>query len=148
MKVKTRQRKLPVTTEPKSKVKGGKSANPQTTANLIRRFHVLIKRRAQLEKKKASAENARELRGIEDEIHDMGGLEAYQKMSSIGQSEDRGGGSEKVFVEWLKELGAQRESKERHCRLRCVHLVRSSEVYSYEINITLCTQSKCICGCV
>jgi 25S rRNA (adenine2142-N1)-methyltransferase len=35
----------------------------------------------------------------------MGGLEAYQRMSAIGQGEDRGGGTEKVLIEWLKELG-------------------------------------------
>lgn len=50
----------------------------------------------------------------------MGGLEAYQAMSSIGQGEDRGGGSEKVFVAWLKELGVQKEMAARKAKLRCV----------------------------
>jgi len=46
----------------------------------------------------------------------MGGLEAYQRMSAIGQGKDRGGGSEKVLVEWLHELGfgkGKGKSKER-----------------------------------
>ena len=42
---------------------------------------------------------------IETEIESMGGLEAYQNMSSIGQGKDRGGGSETVLIGWMKELG-------------------------------------------
>lgn len=34
----------------------------------------------------------------------MGGLELYQDMSATGQRKDRGGGSEKVLIGWLKEL--------------------------------------------
>lgn len=68
----------------------------------------------------ASSENANLLKEVEDEIQRMGGLEAYQAMSSIGQGDDRGGGSEKVFVAWLKELGVQKEMAARKAKLRCV----------------------------
>lgn len=120
MKTKTRQRKPPITSQAKTTKGPSSSASPHTTASLIRRFHVLLKRRAQLEKRKASSENANLLKEVEDEIQRMGGLEAYQAMSSIGQGEDRGGGSEKVFVAWLKELGVQKEMAARKAKLRCV----------------------------
>lgn len=45
-----------------------------------------------------------ELAAIEEEINEMGGLEAYQKMSVIGQGNDRGGGSEKVLIMFLNEM--------------------------------------------
>lgn len=161
MKIKSRRRKVPVTSTGSSKsvnalrrtedvskattvtgVKKGSSANPATSAKIIRRFHVLLKRRAQLEKERdkymkagrrrsddrvvndgslascssGSAGRGRvdgealediqnRLREIEEEMERMGGLEEYQRMSSIGQGKDRGGGSEKVLIEWLRELG-------------------------------------------
>lgn len=44
----------------------------------------------------------------------LGGLPAYQRMSSIGQGKDRGGGSERVLTSWLKELGlADRQGKDK-----------------------------------
>ncbi|KAJ1307479.1 hypothetical protein OPQ81_001578 [Rhizoctonia solani] len=86
------------------------SAKPKSTRTLIRRFHVLIKRRTALEKQKTKPGNEisavkTELEEIEAEIESMGGLEAYQDMSAIGQGKDRGGGSETVLIGWMKELG-------------------------------------------
>jgi len=52
----------------------------------------------------------------------MGGLEAYQRMSSIGQGNDRGGGSEKVFIEWLTELGVPQALKETGKKLRLLEV--------------------------
>ena len=46
----------------------------------------------------------REVEGVEREMEEMGGLAAYQRMSSIGQGKDRGGGSEKVLIGWLEEM--------------------------------------------
>lgn len=54
-----------------------------------------------------------ELENVEKEMEEMGGLATYQHMSSIGQSEDRGGGSEKVLIGWLKELGLYVAHKSR-----------------------------------
>ena len=122
MKTKSRRRKLPITSTLKSSnaLSSSSSANPLTSARLIRHFHVLLKRRAQLEKRKASKDNAKELREIEEEIKSMGGLEAYQRMSSIGQSGDRGGGSEKVLISWLKELKVQDAAMKAKRRTRYV----------------------------
>lgn len=91
----------------------GSSSSPAATRTVIRRFHVLNKRQTQLQRLlegdgselSSQARDAREeIIAIEQEISDMGGLEAYQKMSVIGQGEDRGGGSEKILLEFLDEL--------------------------------------------
>jgi 25S rRNA (adenine2142-N1)-methyltransferase len=93
----------------------GSSSKPAATRKVIRRFHVLNKRQLQLrktlgnQKKSGLSDEARqakeELTAIEQEIEEMGGLEAYQKMSVIGQGNDRGGGSEKVLIGFLDDLG-------------------------------------------
>ena len=97
------------------------SSKPAATRKVIRRFHILHKRQAQLQKflegerieLSTQAKDAKEeLQAIEQEISDMGGLEAYQKMSVIGQGNDRGGGSEKVLLEFLEEFGYPRDMKE------------------------------------
>ncbi|KAJ3572799.1 hypothetical protein NP233_g2849 [Leucocoprinus birnbaumii] len=81
------------------------SSKPQASRNVIRRFHILIKSKAQLENKQMlSAQDVEELGRINAEIEEMGGLEWYQQMSAVGQGDDRGGGSEKIFVGWLKEM--------------------------------------------
>ena len=108
----------------------GSSSKPAATRKVIRRFHVLNKRQIQLrkilseQKRNALSEEARkakeELAAIEQEIEDMGGLEAYQKMSVIGQGNDRGGGSEKVLIGWLNEMGYPKKLGEE--KLRCVHM--------------------------
>lgn len=62
-------------------------------------------------KDKASLSNVEveELAKIQCEIGGLGGLECYQRMSAIGQGNDRGGGSEKIFIEWMKELNVHNE---------------------------------------
>ncbi|KAL1746988.1 putative methyltransferase-domain-containing protein [Schizophyllum fasciatum] len=110
---KARKKKAPVTGTGPSEATSGK---PETTRTVIRRFHVLLKRRAQLEQAgdagkgaaitaQQAAAAAQELARIDAEVEALGGLEKYQEMSAIGQSSDRGGGSEKVLIGWLKELG-------------------------------------------
>ncbi|KAI0085453.1 nucleolus protein [Irpex rosettiformis] len=120
------KRKVPVTVR-KGKRSGTRtpgpsgSSKPAATRKVIRRFHILHKRQAQLQKflegdsveLSRQAKDAREeLQAIEQEISDMGGLEAYQKMSVIGQGNDRGGGSEKVLLEFLEELGYPKDLNE------------------------------------
>ncbi|KAI0340654.1 nucleolus protein [Trametopsis cervina] len=129
-KVRKNKRKVPITASKQAgvgKPAGGPSGSskPAATRTVIRRFHVLNKRQTQLQnllegdgpQLSAQARGAREeLEAIEQEIADMGGLEAYQKMSVIGQGTDRGGGSEKVLLEFLQELGYPKhleESKQR-----------------------------------
>ena len=112
------RRKAPVTgTSGAAKASAGpsgSSSKPSATRKVIRRFHVLNKRQIQLRKllskrRDGLSPEARqvkeELAAIEEEINELGGLEAYQKMSVIGQGNDRGGGSEKVLIAWLGELG-------------------------------------------
>jgi 25S rRNA (adenine2142-N1)-methyltransferase len=118
------KRKVPITAAKRSgKAFAGPSGSskPAATRTVIRRFHVLNKRQTQLQKflegdgdeLSSQARIAREeLGAVEREISDMGGLEAYQKMSVIGQGNDRGGGSEKVLLEFLEELGYPDSLKE------------------------------------
>jgi 25S rRNA (adenine2142-N1)-methyltransferase len=109
---KARKKKTPITVTAIDKHRtsdsGCTSSNPHTTRTLIRRFHVLLKKQRQLQKNVSSACNARELQDVEREIEEMGGLAAYQRMSSIGQGSDRGGGSEKVLIKWLVAMGSSK----------------------------------------
>lgn len=116
----------------------GSSAHPRASAAVIRRYHVLLKRKAQLLKLKhvprvnsGNEEGSRngngsgsgvtqELKEIENEIEAMGGLEAYQRMSAIGQSGERGGGAEKVCIAWLIEVGVREAMKKEKGKMRYV----------------------------
>lgn len=97
---KARRRKTPITSQP---IACTSSNSPQATRNTIRKFHVLLKQQAQL--RKATVRNAAAIAAVEQQISELGGLELYQRMSSVGQGHDRGGGSEKVLIQWLKEMG-------------------------------------------
>lgn len=98
----------------------GSSSNPAATRAVIRHFHVLLKRKAQLEKGPGDARTAQALADVEHEIESLGGLKAYQRMSTIGQGNDRGGGSEKIFVGWLQDIGIAGSAQAEKKRLRCV----------------------------
>ncbi|KAG5645875.1 hypothetical protein DXG03_005022 [Asterophora parasitica] len=81
------------------------SSTPQLGRTTIRRFHVLLKQKAQLQSAKVmNAATAQALANIDQQIYELGGLEEYQRLSAIGQGTDRGGGSEKVFIGWLKDM--------------------------------------------
>ncbi|KAG6379242.1 nucleolus protein [Boletus reticuloceps] len=101
----TRKKKTPVTLTERHHPSANGSSKPHTTRTLIRRFHVLLKRQRQLQKNASSASNAKELQDVEQAIDQLGGLAAYQRMSSIGQGKDRGGGSERVLIKWLIGMG-------------------------------------------
>ncbi|TFY83216.1 hypothetical protein EWM64_g797 [Hericium alpestre] len=101
---KARKRKAAVTQQPSAN-EPTTSSTPRSSRTLIRRFHVLLKQQSQLQHELPTSSNSETLAAIATEIEELGGLSAYQQMSSIGQGSDRGGGSEKVFVGWLKELG-------------------------------------------
>ncbi|KAI0747872.1 nucleolus protein [Daedaleopsis nitida] len=116
-KTRKNKRKAPVTSparpSDRSCQPSGSSYRPQATRTVIRRFHVLLKRQGQLQrviqdaKQHAKAETLsaqNELSSVEEEIEALGGLAAYQRMSTIGQGKDRGGGSEKVLIAWMREL--------------------------------------------
>ena len=130
-KARRHKRKAPVTApaapSDHAQQPSGSSSRPQATRTTIRRFHVLLKRQAQLRDASARGEGnaalaaaAAELADVEREIEGLGGLAAYQRMSAIGQGKDRGGGSEKVFIAWMRELGVPDGVKEGGARMRWV----------------------------
>lgn len=111
-KARARKRAAPVTlaptpsgSTPAAPRPGAPASSPASshTRAVIRRFHVLLKRQAQLGAAPDAA--AAERGAVEREIAALGGLAAYQRMSIAGQSAPRGGGSEKVLVGWLRALG-------------------------------------------
>jgi 25S rRNA (adenine2142-N1)-methyltransferase len=114
---KARQRKPPVTSFESEKPSCSTS---QSSRNIIQRFHLLLKRRAQLQNAQIQdAEYANALADIEDQIAHLGGLERYQRISAVGQGKDRGGGSETILIKWLKGLGLNNVRKGQ-AKLRCV----------------------------
>ncbi|KAJ8078469.1 25S rRNA (adenine2142-N1)-methyltransferase [Marasmius tenuissimus] len=108
---KARKKKAPITASGSTTT----SSKPQSSRGVIRKFHVLIKRQAQLQSKldggNGSASLVQELVDIQNEIEELGGLDSYQRMSTIGQGNDRGGGSEKVLIQWLKDAEMHKSGK-------------------------------------
>jgi len=96
-----RRRKEPVTAPSNTTPSSSKHLSGP---NIIRRFHVLLKRRQAL-LAAGTTSKSKELEEIEREMEELGGLETYQRMSVRGQDEERGGGSEKVLIHWLREEG-------------------------------------------
>ena len=94
--VSSKRRKTPVT---------GTSTKPRPsstkTRSVIRKFHVLLKSKRKLEGQPCGG---RELDAIDEQISSLGGLDAYQRMSKHGQSAERGGGTETVLIDWLKDI--------------------------------------------
>jgi len=81
------------------------STSAQSCRTVIRQFHVLLKKKRQLEQQASTGGvSLTAVAEIDTQIKELGGLEHYQQLSVLGQSHDRGGGSEKVFIKWLKEL--------------------------------------------
>lgn len=115
---KARTRKAPVTAAATSKAPTG-SSTPESSRALIRKFHFLIKRKSQLENSTGDAEAAVQLAIVNREIEELGGLSAYQRMSTIGQGNDRGGGSHRILVSWLKEMGREPSGLKADTKLRC-----------------------------
>ncbi|KAG1730599.1 nucleolus protein [Suillus lakei] len=107
----TRKKKVPIT----STEKASSSNNPTSSRTVIRRFHVLLKKQGQL--KNAPSTNVEALGEIEHQINELGGLATYQRMSSVGQGNDRGGGSEKVLIQWLIDMGLRKRDNKGKLRL-------------------------------
>lgn len=111
---KSRKKKTPITRSTNI----NSSSSPHSSRTVIRQFHVLLKRRAQLQAPRTqAASDAKELADVENRIAELGGLERYQQMSFIGQGNDRGGGSEKVLIGWLKDRNMNSEGCSK---LRCL----------------------------
>jgi 25S rRNA (adenine2142-N1)-methyltransferase len=100
---KARKKKIPLTTTHTSSTSSNK---PESSRTVIRRFHVLLKQQARLQKLLPSdPSKATELADIQSKIDELGGLDTYQRMSTAGQGNDRGGGSQKVLISWLRKMG-------------------------------------------
>lgn len=110
---KARKRKAPIV---HTDTHSTSSNTPQSSRTIIRRFHVLQKRRTQLLNRGPDARVAQALSAIDQEIEELGGLECYQRMSAVGQGVDRGGGSEKILIDWLKEMYLSKGHNELNLR--------------------------------
>jgi len=110
----SRKRKTPVTD---NFIANHTSPSSKSTRTIIRQYHNLLKRRARLLNKPLDDTTQHTLTGIDQELNELGGLDAYQHMSTIGQGTIRGGGSEKVFVAWLRELGLAKHPADQKLRL-------------------------------
>ncbi|KAK3944696.1 putative methyltransferase-domain-containing protein [Diplogelasinospora grovesii] len=75
-----------------------KSISRKTTKTIINKLHLLEKRRLQAKSKGDKKEED----AINAEIEELGGLEKYQQASLQGQSDDRGGDSSRVLMQWLE----------------------------------------------
>jgi len=110
---KSRKRKIPIVHVSNASIP---STNAQDCRKTIRQFHILLKRRIQF-RNAQTPNHTEELADIDEQIARLGGLERYQQMSILGQKEDRGGGSEKMFIGWMKELNLhQRKSGKEKLR--------------------------------
>jgi len=81
-----------------------------TTRNVIREFHALQKRKSQLQLRQSQSKvdrDSEEINQIEIRIRSLGGLKRYQEMSRVGQSNDRGGGTERILIRWLSDMKSQ-----------------------------------------
>jgi len=117
--VSSKRRKKPVTgTATESRPSSTK------TRSVIRKFHVLLKSRRKLERRSG---NGRELDAINGQMSSFGGLDAYQRMSKQGQSAERGGGTETVLIDWLKDIVKDDPLGDGQ-RLRCVCVAGFSSV--------------------
>jgi 25S rRNA (adenine2142-N1)-methyltransferase len=77
-----------------------RSISSKATRTLIRSHHALQKAKTQ-----ATAEGNTALAvAIQSQINAQGGIESYQRASLQGQSNDRGGDSSKILMEWLEPV--------------------------------------------
>lgn len=97
---KSRRRKAPITQDP---TRASSSSKPKSSRAVIRQYHLLLKAQAQPQDQEPQTPPT--LGKPNKRVkHGLGELEHYQHMSAIGQGNDRGGGSEKVLIQWLKDL--------------------------------------------
>jgi 25S rRNA (adenine2142-N1)-methyltransferase len=81
-----------------------KKKTHQFSQALISKFHVLNKEKDRLKQQPPSTEVLERLNQIDKEMEHMGGLDAYQKASLLGQDKRRGGDSSKWFIKQLLSM--------------------------------------------
>lgn len=108
-------------TKKKSIVSGSSTAQTSSVSHKVTRstitaFHVLLRKKANLTTKvqHAATDSERSLKQkeldvINNDISELGGLDAYQKASQLGQSKDRGGDSSRILVSWLLDMGIKKD---------------------------------------
>jgi 25S rRNA (adenine2142-N1)-methyltransferase len=134
-----RKRPIPITqrngtTGARADTKKAAGKSHKATQSTISSFHTLLKRQAQvkraLSRDGSSAQAAMlqaQLSEIDKAISDLGGLDSYQKASTLGQSNQRGGDSSVVLVEWLKELGEAKLREDPLGQERKIRSVKRSQ---------------------
>jgi 25S rRNA (adenine2142-N1)-methyltransferase len=81
-------------------VKPARSISRKATRTLIRTHHTLEKQRT----KALAAGDDVKAAALVKRIEMQGGLEGYQRASLIGQTNERGGDSSKILMEWLEPI--------------------------------------------
>ncbi|WVR09176.1 hypothetical protein IAU60_006238 [Kwoniella sp. DSM 27419] len=130
MKVKTkRNRKIPISSATTAGSARGPAVSHRVTQSTIAQFHTLLKRQAALKSKLKGCSSdgsvaalQDDLSRIEKEMEELGGLEAYQEASKLGQSRERGGDSSKVLVQWLVEMGMKTSTIKGKGKLRMLEI--------------------------
>jgi 25S rRNA (adenine2142-N1)-methyltransferase len=109
-----------------------RSISNKATRTLIRTHHTLEKLKAQAIK---DGDHAK-AEAIVREIESKGGLKKYQEASLLGQSNDRGGDSSRVLMDWLKPvIPALKEQA-------AIEPLRMLEVGALSLTNS-CSKSKC-----
>ncbi|KAL1406060.1 25S rRNA (adenine2142-N1)-methyltransferase [Vanrija albida] len=107
-----RPRKRPISSSASAK-SGSATISHKVAQATISSYHTLLKQRSalnrQLSKASGSAENDIQARldKINGQLESLGGIEAYQHASVLGQSSQRGGDTSRVLINWLSELGSK-----------------------------------------
>ncbi|ODN95694.1 hypothetical protein L198_04312 [Cryptococcus wingfieldii CBS 7118] len=106
-----RTKKQPISIS-SSAIRPSPTVSHKLTQAKIATFHNLLKKRATLKRQLDSSPSATaseavssSLQEVELEIAELGGLDGYQKASTLGQAKERGGDSSKVLVDWIKTRG-------------------------------------------
>jgi hypothetical protein len=110
MPVKRAKKKAPLSSSSKSAAStvSASSVSRKITQTTISTFHVLLKQKAIIKRQLRNDNDndgklQKRLDEVDQKLKDIGGLDAYQAASRLGQTDDRGGDSSKVLVEWLKD---------------------------------------------
>lgn len=103
----------------------GNTINPRRKSS--RATRTLISAHHRLQKARAAAVTAGDetlVREVDDQIQQLGGLEAYQAASLTGQDRDRGGDSSEKLVDWLRGYGfiGSKAAKDLPQRLRVLEV--------------------------
>ena len=92
------------------------SVSRRVTQAEITSFHTNLKRQARLRSLLVARESDSAafkqtnllLAQVDSDIVALGGLEAYQRASKLGQSTERGGDSSRVLIKWLRDVKSKR----------------------------------------